>query len=99
MRDGAKFIEIDSMREDGTVITESIPLDADFLTVGIFTDFENMKDEAVLFYIENGERKQLGGKHKLYFKLDHFTGCRAGLFMYSTESAGGYAEFSEFVMK
>lgn len=99
VRDGAKFIEMDSMSGDGTVITESIPLDADFLTVGISADFENMKDEAVLFYIENGERKQLGGKHKLYFKLDHFTGCRAGLFVYSTESAGGYAEFSEFVMK
>lgn len=99
VRDGKKFIEMNSMGEDGCVSKESIPLNSHLLTVGISADFENMKDEAVLFYVdENGERKQLGGVHRLFFKIDHFTGCRAGLFMYSTKSAGGYADFSDFRM-
>ena len=96
VRDGNKYIEMNSMGKDGTVLKKSIPLNDRILTVGISADFENMKDEAVLFYIENGERKQLGEIHKLFFTLDHFTGCRVGLFMYSTESAGGYADFSDF---
>lgn len=95
VRDGKKYIEMNSMGEDGTVLKESIPLNDHILTVGISADFENMKDEAEFFYVENGERKQLGGKHRLFFKPDHFTGCRAGLFMYSTEVAGGYADFSD----
>lgn len=98
VRNGKKFIEMNSMGEDGTVSKESVMQNSDSLTVGISADFENMKDEAVLFYIENGERKQLGGVHRLFFKLDHFTGCRVGLFMYSTEADGGYADFSDFRM-
>ena len=31
--------------------------------------------------------------HKLYFKLDHFTGCRFGLFCYAAEETGGSACF------
>lgn len=98
IRSGGRYIEMNSMGEDGTAAKESTPLNSDSLTVGISADFENMKDEAELFYIEKGEIKQLGGTHRLFFKLDHFTGCRAGLFMYSTESAGGYADFSDFRM-
>ena len=98
VRQGTKYIEMNSMGEDGTVSKESVPLNSDRLTVGISADFENMKDEAVLYYVEKGEKIQLGSKHRLFFKLDHFTGCRAGLFMYSTETAGGYADFSDFRM-
>lgn len=38
----------------------------------------------------------LGKPHKLYFTLDHFTGCRAGLFLYSTKETGGHAAFADF---
>ena len=31
-----------------------------------------------------------------YFKMDHFTGCRVGLFAYATKEAGGIAEFGRF---
>ena len=33
----------------------------------------------------------------LEFKLDHFTGARFGLFVYSTKEAGGCASFSNFI--
>ena len=41
----------------------------------------------------------LGGEVGLVFRLDHFTGVRFGLFAFSTESAGGSAVFSDFVME
>ena len=39
----------------------------------------------------------MGGALKVRFRLDHFTGCRFGLFMFSTKEAGGYADFSNFL--
>ena len=32
----------------------------------------------------------------MYFKMYLFTGCRFGLFYYSTEQTGGYVDFSKF---
>ena len=54
--------------------------------------------------IEKGVREKgikadfikLGETHKLFFKLDHFVGCRFGLFLFSTKETGGTAEFSGF---
>lgn len=38
----------------------------------------------------------LGAPHRLYYKMDHFTGCRVGMFLYSSTSIGGEAAFSRF---
>ena len=46
--------------------------------------------------ISDTSPKKLGITHKLQFKLDHFTGARFGLFVYSTKSFGGSASFSDF---
>ena len=43
--------------------------------------------------------KQLGPEHTMVFALDHFTGCRFGLFLYSTEETGGEAAFSRFTYR
>ena len=43
--------------------------------------------------------RPLGGMsfvHKLYFRLDHFMGCRVGLFLYSTQKPGGSADFMNY---
>lgn len=46
---------------------------------------------------ENGGAwRQVGRTQKLYFKLDHFTGCRFGLFVYATKETGGQAGFTAF---
>ena len=58
-----------------------------------------MKDEAKFYYQKGWSWQKIGVDHKLYFKLDHFTGCRFGLFMYSTKETGGQAGFKEFVYK
>ena len=57
-----------------------------------------MRDMAEFFY-RSGNRWQRAGSHKLYFKLDHFMGCRYGLFAYSTAKTGGSAEFYDFAYR
>ena len=61
-------------------------------------DFYYQKDTAGLYYSEGetGEFLPLGPKVKLCFKLDHFTGVRFGLFVFSTKETGGNAVFSDF---
>ena len=56
-----------------------------------------MKDEAYLSYDAGEGWKRIGTAQKLYFRLDHFTGCRFGLFIYATQEIGGRVTFSEFV--
>lgn len=62
--------------------------------VTYFSDHEDMAE----FYIEeeNGNLRQLGVSHPLYFKMDFFTGCRFGLFYFSRQQAGGRADFTKF---
>ena len=57
------------------------------------------KDHARFYYQAGGEWKRIGETHRLYFRLDHFTGCRFGLFLYATEEKGGRAGFSDFVYR
>ncbi|MBO4458995.1 MAG: family 43 glycosylhydrolase [Butyrivibrio sp.] len=55
-------------------------------------------DTVSFFYKSDSEHlKKLGSDHKLEFKLDHFTGVRFGLFIYSTKEIGGSASFSDFI--
>ncbi len=85
---------------------EQIPWDLERVNLRAVVDFTNMKDEVTFFYrkelkdckeSENQEWKQIGRTHKLYFKMDHFTGCRFGLFVYATKEIGGSAGFSKFI--
>ena len=50
-------------------------------------------------YLAGREWKALGPVHTMAFTLDHFTGCRFGLFMYSSETAGGTVSFSRFTYR
>ena len=56
-------------------------------------------DDTVSFFYRAGREplKKLGADHKLVYRLDHFTGARFGLFVFSTEKTGGSAGFSDFV--
>lgn len=64
-------------------------------TFKLTVDFMNMKDEVSLFVKEEDWTLMAEGL-KVRFKLDHFTGCRFGLFMYSTKQSGGHADLSKF---
>ncbi len=65
-------------------------------TVGIAADFTNMKDTVTFFVPENGVKRVVGGEHKMYFRLDHFTGARFGLCAWSEKEAGCDAMFTQF---
>lgn len=73
-----------------------IPVETPIVRLKVYGNFDDMADESEFFY-ENGEKwEKLGMTHKLSYRLDHFMGCRCGLFCYSTKNAGGTADFSKF---
>lgn len=61
-------------------------------------DFTDEKDEVVASYKVSGNEGYVcaGDAHKMYFYLDHFTGARFGLCMFSQEKMGGEASFYDF---
>ena len=61
--------------------------------------FDGPKGRVQFEYEDGGEWKALGPVHTMVFALDHFTGCRFGLYLYSTEEAGGSASFSRFTYR
>lgn len=73
-----------------------IPLTGSRITLRMEADFTKMRDVAQFSYATQDGWKQIGPLHQLHFKLDHFCGCRAGLFAFSTKQAGGVAGFSDF---
>lgn len=76
------------------LIKATLPIDKPVVTLRMDVNFDHQTDEVQFYYqAENDEFAPLGEKMKLYFKLDHFTGCRAGLFVFSTKESGGEAVF------
>jgi beta-xylosidase len=60
-------------------------------------DFEDSKDLATFYYSGDGvEWRLIGTPFQLRYTLDHFMGCRIGLFNYATKQIGGYADFDYF---
>lgn len=84
-------------KEDGILdMTEGTVVESHQMDFRLEADFCNMKDEARCYYrVNKGDWLPIGTVHKLYFKLDHFTGCRFGLFCYAAEETGGSACFRD----
>ncbi|WP_455436153.1 beta-xylosidase family glycoside hydrolase [Hungatella hathewayi] len=74
-----------------------IPWNRPVVSLRVTADFQDMKDEAIFFYLDGGKWNRFGIPQKLFFKMDHFCGCRVGLFCYSTAAVGGTAGFSDFI--
>ena len=86
---------------DSTAVTDAeIMADADCMRLRAVYDFTDCKDEVTFFYRDadtpESEWCPLGTAHRMIFKMDHFTGCRIGLFLYSTKETGGIADFCDF---
>ncbi len=109
LRDGRYFLVMQERNADNQSLSpmkpdrecgaevQCIPAGTSRVCLKVRVDFWQMRDEATFFYQKDGTWKQIGGTHKLYFKMDHFTGCRFGLFAYATKQTGGQAEFCRFV--
>lgn len=80
-------------------ISEKIRLKDDKVTLCLKANFENMADKVDFFYLGDGKFMKVGEAHKLEYRLDHFTGARFGLFIYSTKMSKGEAVFTDFVYR
>ncbi len=81
-------------------LVEKIKLPDSKVSICLKANFENMQDKLDFFYLrEDGKWAKVGNSHKLYFRLDHFTGCRFGLFAFSTREIGGNAVFKDFIYR
>ncbi|WP_099203855.1 glycoside hydrolase family 43 protein [Scatolibacter rhodanostii] len=78
------------------VVTERIEIDTPNVSMKITADFGETRDFARFYYHDREHWVPFGQPFELFFKLDHFTGCRFALSVFSTQQAGGYAEFSSF---
>ena len=78
------------------VITDRVLIEKPTVRVRIEADFADMKDTARFFYEKDSAGISLGEEHKPAFRLDHFTGARFGLAVFSTKQAGGSAVFTHF---
>lgn len=78
---------------------ERLPLEQSSVKLRVEADFVEMTDEVRFMYYNDNDNgwKPIGRAHKLYFKMDHFTGCRFGLFLYATQQTGGRAGFRNFI--
>lgn len=79
-----------------------IPMEQNSATIRMDAVFDDDAKDTAQFFYRKGEGttakwEKVGPDHKLYFRLDHFTGARFGLVMYSTKEAGGTGSFREFV--
>lgn len=77
-------------------VVEKIRLEDSKVRIRLNVNFEDMEDVAEYYYQNKKRWKRVGEPHKLVFRLDHFTGCRFGLFNYATKETGGDAIFTEF---
>lgn len=98
---GAREAETEAMmpmeiRNEKSVEYEQILLTGTRIRLRMETDFTRMKDVVQFSYVTEEGNKPIGPVHKLYFKLDHFCGCRVGLFAFSTKQTGGRAKFEDF---
>lgn len=77
-------------------IREVLSLTGNSLRMKVHMDFSGEVDLCTLFYWDGRCWVQAGEPHSMYFKVDVFTGCRFGLFVYATQQTGGQAAFSSF---
>ncbi len=78
------------------VLVDKVRIDGPVAKLCIKANFEELRDQADFFYEAGESFTKLGKTHNLLFTLDHFTGARFGLFMYSTKEFGGSASFKKF---
>jgi len=73
-----------------------VPVEGPVVRLRVEASFSAEGDLATFWLAEGNRRVPLGPSHALAFRLDHFVGCRFGLFVLATVSAGGEAAFSDF---
>lgn len=78
---------------------DMVRLSGPVVTLCLKANFDDLQDKLDFFYQKDKHWVKFGASHDLKFRLDHFTGCRFGLFVYSTKTLGGEAVFKKFIYR
>lgn len=80
--------------QSGTVITDAgQPVSG---SVRLAADFDFNCDTVQFGALLENAWLPVGAPHQLVYRLDHFMGCRIGLFVHATQEPGGAARFTDF---
>ena len=97
--DGKYFLVMGEKTDEGFREAERIPAEGPTVRIRAAFDFRELRD-TVAFSVEiGGVRRGIGPIHRLFYRLDHFTGVRIGLFLTAGKEAGGEAAFRQFAMR
>jgi beta-xylosidase len=97
--DGRRSVAVCARGADGRdEIVEERPVAATVIRLKIAFDFVRNRDTATFWFAEeDGFWQPIGRPLKLKYTLDHFMGCRIGLYCHATTPAGGgHADFDYF---
>lgn len=95
--DGLYLVYTRKDAASGEIITEAERPLSDVSRLHARFDFTRDTVQFVILDMEDEKGwSDFGPPHQLVYRLDHFMGCRIGLFMYSTKEAGGSAKFTGF---
>ncbi|KYG26966.1 glycoside hydrolase 43 family protein [Alkalihalobacillus trypoxylicola] len=76
---------------------ESLPFDKELIYLRMDFHFVNNQDTVKCYYSEDEINWiSIGETHQLRYTLDHFMGCRIGLFNYASKDIGGFVDFNYF---
>ncbi len=85
--------------ENGKMAMDLGALEKETVTLQLRFDYRDKADQVTFYVKKQEEYEPVGSTWQLRYTLDHFMGCRVGLFLYSTKEPGGEARFSDFRMK
>ncbi len=94
-RDGVLQVVRITPGENGVEESVLADLEGTSVRVAIAADFKGDTDTATLYW-QQGTHWENAGTCVLRFALDHFTGCRFALAVYSREQPGGTGVFRDF---
>ena len=83
-------------RKDGQAASEKARVSLDGPTARLRAEFDFNLDAVRFLLLRDGVWQPVGRAHPLKYRLDHFMGCRVGLFAYATEQPSGAAVFADF---
>ncbi|CAN5291831.1 glycoside hydrolase 43 family protein [soil metagenome] len=94
---GNKFIVMVNAQSGPAIELANIPLTQSRVYLKASCNFNDRTDKADFYYSLDGRNwLSTGATLQMAYTLPHFMGYRFGLFNYSTENTGGYADFDFF---
>ena len=81
---------------EGACVGEDVRILLADSSVRLRADFDFDADTVQFSFLDGGAWRAVGQPHQLVYRLDHFMGCRVGLFVHACAECGGTATFADF---